>query len=75
MPNDHQTPVVEVHDLRTALSVPATVGLFAGMTVGNSVTVACRYLTPSAARAKRGSGSLSLGDIALHARCSAQAMT
>ncbi len=32
MPNDHQTPVVEVHDLRTALSVPATVGLFAGVT-------------------------------------------
>jgi enterobactin synthetase component D len=32
MPNDYQIPVVEVHDLRAALSVPATVGLFAGMT-------------------------------------------
>lgn len=32
MPNDYETPVVEVHDLRTALRVPATVGLFVGMT-------------------------------------------
>jgi enterobactin synthetase component D len=32
MPNDHQTPVVDVHDLRRTLSVPATVGLFTGMT-------------------------------------------
>jgi enterobactin synthetase component D len=32
MLNDHETRVVEVHGLRTALSVPATVGLFVGMT-------------------------------------------
>jgi enterobactin synthetase component D len=30
--NDYQTRVVDVRDLRTALSVPATVGLFVGMT-------------------------------------------
>ena len=32
MLNEYATRVVEVHDLRTALSVPATVGLFVGMT-------------------------------------------
>jgi enterobactin synthetase component D len=30
--NDYQTRVVDVRDLRTALSVPATIGLFVGMT-------------------------------------------
>src|SRR5580704_5002066 len=30
--NDYQTRVVNVHDLRSALSVPATVGLFVGTT-------------------------------------------
>src|ERR1700722_16877230 len=30
--NEHQTRVVYVHDLRSALSVPATVGLFVGTT-------------------------------------------
>jgi enterobactin synthetase component D len=32
MLKDHESRVVGVHDLRKALSVPATVGLFAGMT-------------------------------------------
>jgi enterobactin synthetase component D len=32
MPNDSQPPVVEIDDLRAALNVPATLGLFAGRT-------------------------------------------
>lgn len=55
MLNDFETRVVEVHDLRAALSVPATIGLFAGMTeeLGNRGMSLPRSISRSSKKRQR----------------------